>query len=331
MRLFQCIDRDEELQKQLVHYVPKGYIYVEPFANGMSLFWYLANPFPVEVINDLYGDIVGIYRVLQDIENYEIIIDKLAKTPFSEEEFNKAVRIIKDPNVDVVNKTWAFFVIHSEYLIKIKKHNSGFEKFLNNMSKHDRTWCCPECGETHDRDVNASINLYHVGLGRPEVTPVERALVDDRSPNDYLKSHHAMKQEAQLHKVEQSAELPLRLKIFVYWRDRLSRAQIDCVDVVKCIKYWDTSDTVFYIDPPCDLDTELYKSLVDALLSVKGKVLLFGYEQPAYKNLVDAGWQKLHNNELLSNYVLYLNFKKNNILENAEKIKEKQKKELFEF
>jgi len=43
-------------------------------------------------------------------------------------------------------------------------------------------WCCPACGETHDRDVNASINLYYVGLGRPEVKPVERVLVDDRSP-----------------------------------------------------------------------------------------------------------------------------------------------------
>jgi len=128
-----------------------------------------------------------------------------------------------------------------------------------------------------------------------------------------------------------SNELPLRLKIFVYWRDRLSRVQIDCVDAIKCIKYWDTPDTVFYIEPPCDLDTELYKSLVDVLLSVKGKVLLFGYEQPAYKNLVDAGWQKLPNNKLLLNYVLYLNFKKNNNLENVEKPKEKQKDKLFEF
>ncbi len=50
------------------------------------------------------------------------------------------------------------------------------------LALHDRTWCCPACGEIHDRDVNASINLYFVGLGRPEVKPVERALVDDRSP-----------------------------------------------------------------------------------------------------------------------------------------------------
>jgi len=88
-----------------------------------------------------------------------------------------------------------------------------------------------------------------------------------------------------------SINLPLRLKTLVYWCDRLSRVQIDCVDVIKCIKYWDTQDSVFYIEPPHDLDVEFYKNLVDALLSIKGKALLFGYEHPAYKKLSEAGWQ----------------------------------------
>jgi len=60
-------------------------------------------------------------------------------------------------------------------------HRCGYKNEV--LELHDRTWCCPKCGETHDRDVNASINLYYVGLGRAEVKPVERALVDDRSPH----------------------------------------------------------------------------------------------------------------------------------------------------
>jgi putative transposase len=60
-------------------------------------------------------------------------------------------------------------------------HRCGYKN--EDLALHDRTWCCPACGETHDRDVNASINLYLVGLGRPEVTPVEQALVDDCSPH----------------------------------------------------------------------------------------------------------------------------------------------------
>jgi putative transposase len=59
-------------------------------------------------------------------------------------------------------------------------HRCGYKN--EDLALNDRTWCCPACGEIHDRDVNASINLYYVGLGRPEVKPVEQALVDDRSP-----------------------------------------------------------------------------------------------------------------------------------------------------
>ena len=44
----------------------------------------------------------------------------------------------------------------------------------------DRYWQCPICGTYHDRDVNASINLYTVGMEQPELTSVEHALVDDR-------------------------------------------------------------------------------------------------------------------------------------------------------
>ena len=47
----------------------------------------------------------------------------------------------------------------------------------------------------------AFVNLYYVGLRRPEVKLVGHALVDGCS-------HHATKQEAQLQKAEQSAIKP---------------------------------------------------------------------------------------------------------------------------
>ena len=259
MQLSKWINRDRELGNWLVQHIPKGYIYIEPFADATSPLWHLPNQFPVEVINDLYIDIVGIYRILQDVDKYIIIIDKLAKTPFSQDAFNRAVKTLKEPNIDDINKAWAFFIIHNEYLLKIKEDVPQFERFLNNLS----------------------------------------------------------------------SDLPLRLKMLVYWYDRLSRVQIDRRDAIQCIKYWDTPDTVFYIDPPYDLDTEFHKNLIDTLLSVKGKILLFSYEHPAYKNLIDSGWQKLYNDALHCNNVLYLNFKNDNQSENSEKQKVKQ--ELFDI
>lgn len=258
MKLTNWIDGYEKLCNWIVQYVPKGHIYVEPFANAISPFWCLPKPFRVEVINDLYVNIVGIYRILQDAEKYNAITDKLAKTPFSQDEFKRAVKTIKEHNIDDINKAWAFFVIHNEYLLNLKSDVPEFEKFLNNLS----------------------------------------------------------------------AELPLRLKLLVYWYDRLSRVQMDCVDAIQCIKYWDTPETVFYIDTPYDLDTEFHKNLADTLLSVKGKVLLFSYECQAYKELEEIGWRKSHNDASHYNNVLYVNFKNGNLSENSEE--QKVKKELFD-
>ena len=58
--------------------------------------------------------------------------------------------------------------------------------YKNNALKlSDRVWICPKCGRFYDRDEHAADmvlleGITQVGLERPELTPVERALVDDR-------------------------------------------------------------------------------------------------------------------------------------------------------
>ena len=70
----------------------------------------------------------------------------------------------------------------------------------NELKLSDRYWQCPICGTYHDRDINASINLYKIGMEQPEFKPVEHALVDDRIPKEIPKkpscveagSHHLL-------------------------------------------------------------------------------------------------------------------------------------------
>jgi putative transposase len=43
-------------------------------------------------------------------------------------------------------------------------HNCGFRKV--DLTLSDREWTCPTCGETHDRDVNAALNILSAGISR---------------------------------------------------------------------------------------------------------------------------------------------------------------------
>jgi DNA adenine methylase len=96
-----------------------------------------------------------------------------------------------------------------------------------------------------------------------------------------------------------------RMKLLTYWHQRLTRVQLDSVDALKCIQYWDTPDTLFYIDPPYVLETRKgraydkevddshHQTLVQLLLNIKGKAVVSGYEHSIYKPLEDAGWHKV--------------------------------------
>ena len=232
-----------KIAKWIVQHIPNGQIYVEPFAGAASVFWHLPKPFPVEVLNDLDGDIVNLYRVLQDRAKFEEFAHRVIFTPYARAEFVRALQIIKDPAATDIDRAWAFYV----------RQNQGFA----GIAKTEGSW------------------------GRA-ITTVNNNMAATTSQ---WRSH---------------------LKHLVFWHERLSRVQIDCTDGIQCIKYWDSLDTVFYIDPPYVPDTRkslrLYKNepdlayherLVEAILAVRGKVLLSCYDHPVYAPLTNAGWRKL--------------------------------------
>lgn len=95
-----------------------------------------------------------------------------------------------------------------------------------------------------------------------------------------------------------------RMRLLQRWHDRLTRVQIDCRDALEVIAYWDSPDTVFYVDPPyvpdtrkdkrvyaAEADLEHHERLVSVLLNIQGQAVLSGYEHEVYRPLEEAGWE----------------------------------------
>ena len=80
-------------------------------------------------------------------------------------------------------------------------HKCGY--VYKNLSLGEREWTCPICGEHHDRDLNAAMNILVegnkilVGSRTTEFTLVENPTVDDRCENN-LKSSGSLKQEMEI-------------------------------------------------------------------------------------------------------------------------------------
>lgn len=224
------------IAKRILRLLPEGHIYVEPYCGAASLLFH-KYPSPIEVLNDIDGDIVNLFRVLQDEKTFSAFAHRITWTLYSRAEFQRAIEYSGD---DPVERAWAYFV-----------------------------------------KVNQSMN----GLPCPTVGSWGRAFV------------------ASCRMSMNTAKWRARIALLQWWHDRLSRVQIDCRDALEVIAYWDSPDTVFYLDPPYvgdsrhdpdvyryEADIDHHRKLVDVLLGIKGQAMLSGYDNDVYNPLVQAGW-----------------------------------------
>lgn len=101
------------LANWIVSHLPRDgiQVYVEPFCGAASVFWHLREPYPNEVLNDLDGRIVHLFRVLQDREKFEELAHRLIWTPYSLNEFRRALRVLDEwDDHDEITRAHAFYV-----------------------------------------------------------------------------------------------------------------------------------------------------------------------------------------------------------------------------
>lgn len=83
----------------------ESHTYCEPFA-GSGAVLLSRSPSPVEVYNDIDGEVCNFFRVLRDERDH--LIEKIALTPFSREEYLIALDV--SPSLDAIERARRFYV-----------------------------------------------------------------------------------------------------------------------------------------------------------------------------------------------------------------------------
>ena len=229
------------MAKTILGMLPESRIYVEPFGGSGSLMW-KKKAAPIEVYNDIDGDLVNLFRAIQSPERCALLEHRLTYTLHSREEFVRALQILKDTSSSADDRAWAFFV----------GQNQGFSG-IDSRKATRGTWA--------------------------------------RAKHSY--NGMSMKTSGWLTKTA----------MFKQWHDRIKRVTIENDDALNVIKYWDSENTVFYLDPPYvnetrrsgeyshEIDDNYHHKLIELLLTISGDAVLSGYPHPIYDALEKAGWQ----------------------------------------
>lgn len=146
----------QTIARHIVNLMPPHELYVEPFFGGGAVM-FAKVPSRREIINDTYKPLVTFYRVMQDVDKRNQLIERLRFTPFSRAEYYRAMDLLKMPILDEISTAWAVFVgCHQSFGHSI---GSGFAKSRGSkpqiIKAYKRTQ--ERLYKTADRLLNAEI------------------------------------------------------------------------------------------------------------------------------------------------------------------------------
>ncbi len=96
-----------QLSNWIISHFPSHEYYAEPYAGAANI---LINKKPApsgEMINDLNGDVVNLFRILQFEESYDRLIKMLESTLYSKAEYNRARSIFQKGHSCHIVRAWA--------------------------------------------------------------------------------------------------------------------------------------------------------------------------------------------------------------------------------
>lgn len=121
------------LKGPLLPLIPYSDLYVEPFGGGGSILC-ARRPSPNEVYNDLNGDLVNLFRVLQEPVSHAKLLFRVQHTLYSLSEYKLARSIIiNNAEADNIERAWAFYTCQNQGFAGIGAEGNSWGKvFISN-------------------------------------------------------------------------------------------------------------------------------------------------------------------------------------------------------
>jgi len=116
------------LAARIIDLIPSHIHYVEPFFGGGAVLLQKPNELVLghsEVINDLYGELITFWKVLQSTELFPQFERRISLTPFAKPAWEDAVRSTSDDSIDIA----------SNFFIRYRQSRQGLGKDFATMSR----------------------------------------------------------------------------------------------------------------------------------------------------------------------------------------------------
>jgi len=123
----------QTMLKHILPLIPNHVAYTEAFAGGAALYW-AKEPAAVEVLNDVNGNLINFYKVLQ--RRFPELRERVVETLHSRETFDYASIVYEFPNFfDDVTRAWALWVKSKMGFASKLDGSFGYDKLKGSVAK----------------------------------------------------------------------------------------------------------------------------------------------------------------------------------------------------
>lgn len=222
-------------QDWLLPQLPATNQYIEPFG-GSATVLLSREPSPVETYNDLDSDVTNFFRILRD--QRDELLEKIALTPFSREEFARAIECQGDDSLSDLERARLFFVRAGQVQAGLAQDATPGR------------WAY--CRATSRREMANAVSRWHGRLKQLD-RAANRLQGRDKLVDVYEElSYEELRRLSSTLTEEGFTEDAIELQEMVLEdiADRLRRVQIENRDALWVIDAHDHPDALFYCDPP---------------------------------------------------------------------------------